>query len=231
MTNKAKALTFPKRFLWGAATSAHQVEGNTHNQWTGWELENAKALATAAEYHYSELESWERVEKQAKTPANYVSGDAADHYRLYEEDFDLLTKMNMNAFRFSIEWSRIEPLEGAWNVEAIEHYKSYIAALKKRGIEPLVTLFHYTLPVWFAAKGGFEYKANVKYFTRFAEKIVSELGPDIRLICTMNEPDVYANESYLFGHWPPNMTSKVKVWRVQNNLAYAHIEAAKGKTG
>lgn len=223
---KKPKLAFPNKFLWGAATSAHQVEGGTHNQWTVWELEHAKALAAQAPHHYGDLENWDEIEKQAKTPATYVSGRAADHYHRYEEDFDLLKKLNMNALRFSVEWSRIEPEEGAWNAAAVEHYKTYLAELKKRGIEPVVTLFHFTLPVWFAAKGGFEKRANVKYFVRFAEKVAQELGKDLRLIITVNEPRVYARESYLVGSWPPNVTSKRTYWQVLGNLARAHNQAA-----
>lgn len=227
MDDKKSRSQFPKRFLWGASVSAHQVDGNTHNQWTVWELENAKALAAAAEYHYHDLESWSRISKEAKNPANYVSGDAADHYNRYEYDFDILKKLNMNAFRFSIEWSRIEPEEGAWNAEAVEHYKAYVAALKKRGIEPVVTLFHYTMPVWFANRGGFERRSNVKYFTRFAERIISELGSSVRLVITVNEPEIYVYESYYRGNWPPAVMSKRKAWRVLNNLAKAHNDTAK----
>lgn len=218
---------FSKRFLWGAATSAHQVEGGTHNQWTVWELENANALAAAASYHYHDIDGWEQFEKAAKNPKNYVSGQMADHYNRYEEDFEFLTQLNMNAFRFSVEWSRIEPEEGAWNAEAIEHYKQYVKALKKRGIEPVLTLFHYTLPVWFAELGGFEKRANVKYFTRYAEKILQELGSDIRLVITLNEPEIYAYESYKIGHWPPNKTSNRTMLQVMNNLARAHNDTAK----
>jgi beta-glucosidase len=227
MTDKKPQLEFPKRFLWGAATSAHQVEGNTHNQWTVWELENAKALAAASEYHFKELDTWENSEKEAKSPSNYVSGKLADHYNRYEEDFDLLTDLNMNSFRFSVEWSRIEPEENAWNVEAIEHYKRYVAELKKRGIEPVVTLFHYTLPVWFANRGGFEKKSNVKFFTRFAQKIIGELGSDVRLIITINEAEIYAYESYMSAHYPPAYSSKRKFIRVVKNLAYAHNQTSK----
>jgi beta-glucosidase len=218
---------FPKRFLWGAATAAHQVEGGNHNQWTVWELENAKAKAAQASYHYDDYASWDRIKQQAKTPDNYVSDSLADHYNRYEEDFDLLSAMHMNAYRFSIEWSRIEPEEGSWNAEAIAHYKRYIAALRKRNIEPIVTLFHFTLPVWFIEKGGFEKKSNVKHFVRYAEKIISELGKDIRLIITINEPEVYASESYYQQNWPPAVHSKYKWWRVVHNMAYAHRQAAK----
>lgn len=220
-------LKFPKHFLWGAATSAHQVEGNSHNQWTVWEFENTLALATRASYQYGELDNWPEIQAVAKDPNNYVSAKGADHYNLYEQDFDLLKKMNMNAFRFSIEWSRVEPQEGAWNVEAIEHYKQYVNELKRRNIEPVVTLFHFTLPVWFSEMGGFEKRRNVKYFTRFAEKIIRELGINIRYIVTINEPEIYAIESYLGGHWPPNKMSKWTTYRVLNNLAYAHNQAAR----
>jgi beta-glucosidase len=223
---KKPSLKFPKKFLWGAATSAHQVEGGTHNQWSVWELENAKSRAAQAEYDLGELESWPRVKPLAKSADNYVSGRAADHYTRYPQDFDLLKKMHMNAFRFSIEWSRVEPEEGAWNAEAIEHYKNYVMELKKRGIEPIVTLFHFTLPLWFTAKGGFEKRRNVQYFVRFADRIVRELGIHVRYIITINEPEGYAYESYLAAHWPPGVSSKRQMLRVLNNLAYAHNKAA-----
>lgn len=223
LTNKG----FPKRFLWGAATAAHQVEGGNHNQWTVWELENARALAMQAEYHLSDLPSWNAVKVAAKHPANYVSSNASDHYRRYKEDFDILKKLNMNSFRFSVEWSRIEPEQGRWNAAEIKHYKQYVAELKKREIEPVVTLFHFTLPVWFSEMGGFEKRGNVQYFTRFVEKILTEIGSNIRYVITMNEPEVYAAQSYLEGRWPPGVQSKVRAYRVLENLAYAHKKSAK----
>lgn len=227
MVANKQSVRFPKKFLWGASISAHQTEGNTHNQWSVWELENAKALAAQAQYHYGDVPGWDMHKKQASRPDNYISGQAANHYDLYEYDFDLLKKMNMNAFRFSVEWSRIEPEEGAWSAEAIEHYKQYVAALKKRGIEPIVTLFHFTVPVWFAEKGGFEQRKNVQYFVRFAEKIISELGSAVRFVITINEPEVYATESYYLGNWPPAVQSKKSWLRVVSNLALAHKQAAK----
>lgn len=231
MTDKKTGNTFPKNFLWGASVAAHQVEGNNHNQWSVWELENAKSLAAQSEYHYHDLDSWKHSAKQATNPDNYISGAASGHFDNYEKDFDILQHLNMNAFRFSIEWSRVEPTEGSWDAAAIQHYKQYIAALKKRDIEPVVTLFHFTLPVWFAEKGGFEKRSNVQYFTRFAEKIISELGINVRTIITINEPEVYAFESYYEGHWPPNISSKRTLRTVMNNLAYAHNQAAKAIHG
>jgi beta-glucosidase len=221
----AKA-NFPKRFLWGAAIAAHQVEGDQHNQWSVWELENAKGKAAQASYQFGDLDNWPQIAEMAEDPSNYVSGDAVNHYDRYEEDFDLLESMDMNALRFSVEWSRVEPQEGAWNAEAVTHYKRYAASLRQRGIEPVVTLFHFTLPVWFSELGGFEKRGNIQYFVRFAERMVRELGADVRLVLTINEPVVYAWQSYGQGDWPPNLTSKWKAVQVLNNLARAHRQAA-----
>jgi beta-glucosidase len=220
-------LQFPKRFLWGASTAAHQVEGSNHNQWSVWELENAKAKAAQAEYHLDEYDSWDDIKHDAKQPDNYVSGALGDHYQRYEEDFDMIQKMHMNAYRFSVEWSRIEPSEGVWNAEALAHYKYYILSLKKRGIEPVMTLFHFTLPVWFTDKGGFEHRSNVTYFTRFVEKVVSEVGTHVRLIITINEPEVYVFESYYLQNWPPNKSNPLLALHVMNNLALAHKRSSK----
>lgn len=220
-------MNFPKRFLWGAATSAHQVEGGTHNQWTVWELDHAKSLAAQAEYQYGDLDSWAEVSAAAKDPNNYVSGKATDHFNLYKEDIAHAKKLHMNALRFSVEWSRIEPKEGHWDSGAIAHYKQYVAELAKNEIEPVLTLFHFSLPVWFAELGGFEKRANIRYFTRFAEKILSELGNSITYVNTINEPEVYAKQSYLDGRWPPAKLSKRSMVSVLNNLAAAHNQTAK----
>ena len=226
MTEHSKS-GFPKHFLWGAASAAHQYEGAQHNQWSIWELENARSLAAQAEYHISDYSSWEHIKDQAKSPHNYVSGMATDHYRRYKEDFDLLEDMNMNAFRFSIEWSRIEPEEGVWNPEAIAHYKEYIRELKRRDIEPVATLLHFTLPVWFAEKGGFLKKSNIKYFTRYVAKVMTELETELGKIITINEPEVYAAISYYTQMWPPAERNLYHMWRVAVNQMTAHKRAAK----
>lgn len=226
MSERRLKLKFPKRFLWGAATSAHQIEGGLHNNWTVWEQENAKSLATQAPYQYGDLDNWNAVESAAKSPDNYISGKAINHYELYEQDLDLVRKMNMNAFRLSIEWSRIQPEKGAWDAAAVEHYKAVLAACKQRGIEPIVTLFHFTLPVWFAEIGGFEKRANVKYFVEFAEHILQELGSRVRYIITVNEPCVYVHESYLRGSWPPQVQNRRRMRTVLKNLAAAHNRVA-----
>ncbi len=227
MQEKSKA-TFPKRFFWGVSVSSHQVEGNTHNQWSVWELENAKVLAAKAEHQLGDLPSWDAIKQQAKSPENYVSGAASGHYEHYKYDQKIAQRMNLNAFRFSIEWSRIEPQEGVWDEKAISYYKSYIKHLRELDLEPIVTLFHFSLPVWFAEKGAFEKRANVKYFVRYVEKMMEVFGVDVTHVSTMNEPAVYAVQSYYEHHWPPAyVRKKYLLWRVMNNLAYAHRQAAK----
>ena len=218
---------FPKEFLWGASTASHQVDGGTVNQWSVWELQNANELARGAEERLGSLLSWQDIKADAQNPNNYVSGRGVDHYNRYEEDFDLLLKLNFNSFRFSIEWSRIEPEEGVWNDEALEHYSSYIAALKKRGLEPILNLWHWTLPTWFTDKGGFEKKSNLVYFDRLVEKVAEEYGEDIKYFITLNEPNVYTSFSYFTGEWPPQLKQPLKGLKVYWNLAQAHKRAYK----
>ncbi len=223
----ASKFGFPKRFLWGATTSAHQVEGGTHNQWTAWELDHARSRAAQAEYEADTIPVWDDVRRQAKSPASYVSGKLADHYGRYEEDIEIIASLGLSAHRFGIEWSRVEPAEDSWDAEALAHYKRYVMALKARGIEPVLTLFHQTLPEWFVEKGGFASRRNTAYFVRFASRIIEELGANVRYVVTMDEPDVYAYEGYYTGHYPPGVRSRWQLWRVLGNLAHAHRQAAK----
>jgi len=213
---------------WGASTSAHQVEGGNHNQWSVWELENASELAANSEKKYTHwLPRWDDIKSQAQDPKNYVSGKAADHYNLYEQDFDLLEKLNMNAFRFSIEWSRIEPNEGEWDKAEIEHYRKYLQSLKKRGIEPFVTLWHWTMPVWFVEKGDFEKRSNVKYFVRYVEKIIEELGDLFTYVVVLNEPNTYVGMSYGINEWPPQNRGRTRLIMTYHNLGVAHRKSYK----
>ncbi|NCU30583.1 glycoside hydrolase family 1 protein [Candidatus Saccharibacteria bacterium] len=211
--------SFPESFLWGVATSAYQVEGGNYNNWSVWELENAKTLAKLAEYKLRDLPMWNDIRSEAVRSENYLSGIAIDHYNRFESDFDIVRKMNLNAFRFSIEWSRVEPDEGMWNVTEVEHYKRYIKTLRLRGIEPILTLYHWASPVWFADKGGFEKSRNIEYFVRFAEKILEELGPDLQYIITVNEPDTLAQRGYFTQEHPPQKRSLTKsIWVYRNQL-------------
>jgi beta-glucosidase len=153
---------WPKDFLWGAATAAHQVEGNNVNNWTRFELEHATELAKSARERYKDFAMWPEIKQLVTNPDNYVSGLATDHYRRYREDFDIMQSLHFNAFRFSIEWSRCEPKEGKWDAEAFAHYRVYIRELKARGITPVMTLYHWTHPRWFEEKGAFARAKNSK---------------------------------------------------------------------
>lgn len=216
---------FPKDFMWGASVASHQVEGGNVNQWSEWELAQATELARTAAKRLSWMPAWRTVRADAQDPENYVSGQGVEHYRRYEEDFDLLEELHMNSFRFGIEWSRLQPKEGAWNLEALKHYHQYIRSLKKRNIEPILTIWHWTMPTWFTEKGGFEKKANIAYFEQFVRKVIEEYGPEVRYVTVLNEPNVYATFSYLTGEWPPQIKKPLLCFKVYRNLARAHRRA------
>ena len=190
---------FPQAFLWGAATSAHQVEGqNIYNDW--WPAEQEHLLKEASHL-------------------------ACKHYELYAEDFAIAKQLNHNCHRFSIEWSRIEPQEGNFQPLEIEHYRKIIADLKNKGMEPIITLHHFTNPVWFSQKGGWTKFKLQGYFLRFVDKIVREFADQVKFWITINEPLVYSSHSYLLGAWPPKERSLFKTAKVTLNLAKAHIQA------
>lgn len=225
MTGVITQQKFPKDFLWGASTAAHQVEGGTVNQWSVWELAQAADLAASAKQRLGWLPDWKDIKEQASDPENYVSGAGVDHFRRYQEDFDLLKKLQFNSFRFGLEWARINPEEGIWDKEAIAHYHRYIDALLERGIEPILNIWHWTMPTWFTDKGGFENRQNLDYFDRYVRKIGEEFGSKVTYIITLNEPNVYASFGYLSGDWPPQQKSAALTWRVYRNLMRAHRQA------
>lgn len=220
-----KQNNFPKGFFWGASTASHQVEGGNHNQWTVWELANAKDLAQTAHQRLSWLPTWEEIKDQAEDPENYVSGKGVDHFRRYKEDFQIAKSLNLNSFRFGIEWARIEPEEGKWDEAAIQHYKEYIAELRAMRLEPFLNIWHWTLPVWFAEKGGFKHRRNIRYFERFVQKIADELVEDVIYVITLNEPNVYSSFGYLTGEWVPQERNPATFMQVYWNLASAHKKA------
>jgi len=203
-------LEFPKGFLWGAATSAHQVEGNNHNDWTEWELKNAPRLSSESGGKYS--------------PENYISGRACDHYKRFREDFDIAKSLGHNVHRFSIEWSRVEPEEGKWDEKEIEHYREVISALRERGIEPFVTLYHWTLPIWVRDHGGWKNQKTIVDFARYAEKMTASLQ-GVKYYMILNEPLVYAKLSFSYGKWPPQHRGNISYFRVTRNLISAHKAA------
>ncbi|MDA1334953.1 MAG: glycoside hydrolase family 1 protein [bacterium] len=184
------------KFFWGAATSAHQVEGGNHNDWSEFEIER-------------------KLEQ---------SGRAAEHYRLYKDDFDLAQELGHNAHRFSIEWSRIEPREGEFDEVALEHYKNVVAALHERNLEPFVTLWHWTVPTWFRDKGGWTADTAVDDFLRFVERVIGVI-PNVRFWVTLNEPNVYTIHGYYNADWPPGKKSIRNLIKANFNLVKAHKQA------
>lgn len=190
-------LKFPQGFLWGAATSAHQVEGNNiHNDWWEWE--------------------------QKHQPPEKRSGAACDQYNRFEQDFDLAKNLNHNAHRLSIEWSRIEPKEGEFNRSEIEHYIKVLKYLKKLNLTVMLTLWHFTLPKWVADKGGWENGETPGYFERFVKRIVPEIGEYVDLWITLNEPGVYIYETYIERVWPHSKKSLIGQIKTFLNLTSAH---------
>lgn len=157
---------FEKGFFVGAATAAHQVEGNNiHSDY--WAQEQLPHTSFAE-----------------------PSGIACDHYNRYEEDIRLLADAGLNAYRFSIEWARIEPEEGKFDPAEIEHYRKVIACCKANGVEPVVTLLHFTSPKWLIAKGGWEAESTVEYFKRYVSYVMEQLGSELHYVCTINEANM-----------------------------------------
>lgn len=191
---------FPPGFLWGGATSSHQVEGhNTNSDWWAWEQSG----------HVAE-----------------PSGAAADHYNKFRHDFDLAQQLGHTAQRFSLEWSRIETSEGVWSDAGLEHYSQVIAALHERGMEPVVTVFHYTLPQWLAEKGGLEHPEFERYFERFTARVAAEYGTRVRWWITFNEPVVQAFKGWILGQWPPGkMNDFAAALRVMRTMLRSHVRA------
>lgn len=229
-----KYKNFPKNFYWGASTSSHQVEGGNHNQWTVWELENATRLAKEAggknnpvSLAKTDLPIWPEIKDIATKPDNYVSGNGVEHYKRYKDDLKYLKKMNLNAYRFGIEWSRIEPKEGEWDEEAIKHYAEYIDEVLAAGIEPFLNILHWTEPIWFYEKGGFAKRSNIKYFERFVQKIIDEYGEKLNYIITINEANTFMSMGYLVGMWPPMKKNPAIALVVYINLLKAHKKAYK----
>jgi beta-glucosidase len=161
-----KGKVFPEKFLWGCATAAHQVEGNNTNS-DFWTMEHLPG-------------------SMFKEP----SGDACDHYHLYPQDIIMLADLGFNSYRFSLEWARIEPEEGFFSNAELDHYRRMLAACHEHHLTPLLTYYHFSLPRWFAMKGGWENAKAADWYARFSEKATRHLGDLVGYASTMNEPDV-----------------------------------------
>lgn len=193
-------LQFPDGFLWGAATASHQVEGG--NRWNDW---------------------W-ACEEAGRLP--FRSGDACDHFQRFAQDFDMARGWGHNAHRLSLEWSRIEPRDGVWDPDALGHYRAVVGALRARGMEPLITLHHFTNPAWFAAGGGWLRADATHRFARYVAYVARNLDADVRYWLTVNEPTVYAKQAFVIGDWPPcHPGSWREAARVLRRMCQAHVAA------
>jgi beta-glucosidase len=196
-----RMLQFPDGFLWGTASSAHQCEGgNTNNQWYRWEQEGH--ILTGEQ-----------------------CGRASNWWEGAEHDFALAEQMENNALRLSLEWSRIEPSEGRWDSAAIDRYRTMLMDLRRRGMTPIVTLHHFTDPLWFADRGGFTKEANITYFIRYAQHVVNALQDLCSFWITINEPNVYAILGYQLGSNPPGEQNLLRSFWVMRNLMQVHVQA------
>ena len=179
-------MTFEKDFLMGAATAAHQVEGNNiHSDY--WAQEHM--------VHTDFLEP---------------SGEAVDHYHRYDEDIRLMADAGLNAYRFSIEWARIEPQEGCFDEAQIAHYRDVIHACKSKGIEPIVTLLHFTSPKWLISKGGWESDETPGYFARYTRYVMEQLGGELRYVCTINEANMGIQVAAIAKRYMQQMMAKMQ---------------------
>ena len=179
MSTETQTLRFPSNFKWCVATSAYQIEGhNMNNNWTRWE-------------------------KAGRVFDKEVSGEATDHWNRVEEDVGLMKHLGVTLYRMSVEWSRIEPREGEFDEEAIAHYRNEINLLHQAGIEPAITLLHFTIPQWLEDRGAWEWDGFAQVFARFATVVRERIGPDVRDWYTLNEPMVVLGGGYLTGELPP----------------------------
>ena len=211
-------------FFWGVSTSAHQVEGGTVNDWTEWEEGRAEAASVSAR-----ARKWpEYILRSFPSPIepdNYRSRNAAEHFSRFRSDVELMARLGVNAHRFSIEWSRIEPQEGEFNKDAIAHYREVIMLLRERNIEPFVTLWHWTHPIWFQEKGGWESPDAVSTFLKYVETIAKEFNGLVTYWIPLNEAGMWAADAYLFGRHPPGERSIAALVRVYFTLIRAHGRA------
>ncbi len=191
---------FPQGFLWGTATAAHQVEGNnTNNNWWKWEQEGHTA-------------------NKSNLACDWWGGR-------WKEDFDRAAEAGQNAHRLSVEWSRIQPAPDRWDEDALEHYRAMLRGLRERNMTAMVTLHHFTDPLWLAERSGWETEAVVPLFEKFVRKTVEALKDYCSLWCTINEPNIYALEAYADKKFPPGQTNLKTAIRVEANLLRGHAAA------
>jgi len=192
----------PADFLIGCATAAHQVEGGIDNDWMRWARDDPARIADGSD-----------------------ASVACDHFRRHREDLRQLGAMHHNAHRFSLEWARIEPRAGCFDGAALAHYAEVLRTCHESGMEPVVTLHHFTLPRWLADNGGVLHPEAPRFFARYAAACAERLGGDVRWWITINEPTVLAFMGYLIGRWPPGEQSLPHMLAVLRALVRMHAAA------
>ena len=194
-----REITFPEGFVWGTATAAHQIEGgNVNNDWWAWEHNPDSGCAES-------------------------SGDACDSIRRWPEDVELVAGMGLPAYRFSLEWSRIEPAEGEFSLAALDYCRRIYAACRERGIAPVVTFHHFTTPTWLADRGGWEAEDAPEVFARFVSRAAAHIGDLIGWACTLNELDLIGVMGYALGSSPPGVKDDFgRHLAVNDSVARAH---------
>jgi beta-glucosidase len=191
---------FPKGFLWGTASSSHQVEGNnTNNNWFRWEQEG-------------------HTKGKAGLACDWWGGR-------WKEDLDHAAEAGQNAHRLSVEWSRIQPSPNRWDEDALDHYRQILRGLRERGMTAMVTLHHFTDPLWLADMDGWDGNAVLPLFSKFTRKVVDALKDYCSLWCTINEPNLFVLQAYMTGDYPPGRGSMKQVEQVEANLLRAHAAA------
>ena len=199
--------TFQDYFYFGVATAAHQFEGgNIHSDWWKFEQDSLRGATK-------------------KIANDEVSGIACDHWNRFDQDLPDLISLGVNAYRLSIEWARAEPKEGVFDQAVLDRYRQWIAKLKQINIEPWITLHHFTLPQWVRDKGAFENPEMPRWFSRWAEKIYTDLGDLVSHFVTINEPMVHLGGGYLTGVIPPCVRAPDRFWAATTGLLDAHSAA------
>ena len=194
---------FTEEFLVGAATAAHQVEGNNiHSDY--WTMEHMES-----------------------TSFTEPSLDAVDHYNRYEEDIKMMADAGLNAYRFSIEWARIEPVQGHYDEAEIEHYRKVLECCKANGIEPVVTMLHFTSPKWLIEKGGWENEETIGLFADYCRYVTEKLGAYMHYVCTINEANMGLQIAVISERFRNQMMAKMQQADAGQSLA----EAAKDTEG
>jgi beta-glucosidase len=194
---------FPTGFLWGTATASHQVEGNnTNNTWSAWEQEPGR------------IHSGEHA------------GLACDWWGgRWRDDLDRAAETGQNAHRMSVEWSRIQPEPERWDEYALDHYREIVRGIVERGMTPMITLHHFTDPLWLAEQGGWENPKTPEWFAAYSRRVVEALQEYVSLWVTINEPNVYAYSGYITADFPPGRRNMDTAFRVMANMVRGHAAA------